>query len=94
MTYVNNSACLHTIHATHVIAGCKEYLEQGRYTWRHNSVISFIAGTLSSLKDVSLYVDLDGWESPCFITGMELTPALLVVKGATLYIMDWIRGKY
>ena len=45
---------------SHVIAGCKEYLEQGRYTWRHNSVLSFIAGTLSSLKDVSLYVDLDG----------------------------------
>ena len=45
---------------SHVIAGCQEYLDQGCYTWRHNSVLSFIARTLSCLKDVSLYVDLDG----------------------------------
>ena len=77
---------------SHVIAGCKEYLDQGRYTWRHNSVLSFIARTLSSVKDVSLYVDLDGWESPCVITGMELRPDLLAVKGATLYIMELTVG--
>ena len=77
---------------SHVIASCKEYLDQGRYTWRHNSVLSFIARTLSSVKDVSLYVDLDGWESPCVITGMELRPDLLAVKGATLYIMELTVG--
>ena len=76
----------------HVIAGCKEYLDQGRYTWRHNSVLSFIARTLSSLKNVSLCVDLDGWESSCVITGMEIRPDLLVVKGATLYIMELTVG--
>ena len=65
---------------------------QGRYTWRHNSVLSFIARTLNSLKDVSLYVDLDGWESPCAITGMDLRLDSLVVKGATLYIMELTVG--
>ena len=47
---------------------------------------------MSSVKDVSLYVDLDGWESPCVITGMELRPDLLAVKGATLYIMELTVG--
>ena len=65
-------------------------MDQG--TWRHNSVLSFIARTLSSVKDVSLYEDLDGWESPCVITGMELRPDLLAVKGATLYIMELTVG--
>ena len=27
----------------HVVAGCKMYLDQGRYTWRHNSALNFLA---------------------------------------------------
>ena len=77
---------------SHVIAGCKEYLDEGRYTWRHNSVLNFIARTLSSFKDASLYVDLDGWESPCVITGIELRPDLLLVKDRALYIMELTVG--
>ena len=44
------------------------------------------------MKDVSLYVDLEGWESPSVITCMDLRPDLLVVKGATLYIMELAVG--
>ena len=81
-----------TIQLSHVIAGCKEYLDEGRYTWRHNSVLNFIARTLSSFKDASLYVDLDGRESQCVITGIELRPDLLLVKDKTLYIMELTVG--
>ena len=27
----------------HVVAGCKSYLEEGRYTWRHNSALQVLA---------------------------------------------------
>ena len=34
----------------HDVAGCKTYLEEGRYTWRHNSSLHFIASTLKISK--------------------------------------------
>ena len=33
----------------HVVAGCKVYLQQGRYTWRHNSVRNFLATSLKAV---------------------------------------------
>ena len=85
--FVNNMKYCHML-----LLAARNILDQGRYTWRHNSVLSFIARTLSSLKDVSLHADLDGWESPCVITGMELRPDLLAVNGATLYTMELTAG--
>jgi small basic protein len=29
----------------HVISGCKTYLDEGRYTWRHDSVLNLIASS-------------------------------------------------
>ena len=37
------SFCLKSETLLHVVAGCKTYLEEGRYTWRHNSALHFIA---------------------------------------------------
>ena len=52
----------------HVVAGCKVYLEQGRYTWRHNSVLNFLATSLKLVEGSSLYVDIAGFPSPSNIT--------------------------
>ena len=41
------SFCLSPESLLHVTAGCKTYLEEGRYTWRHDSVLNFIASTLA-----------------------------------------------
>ena len=45
------SFCLSPESLLHVIAGCKTYLEEGRYTWRHDSVLNFIASTLACVKN-------------------------------------------
>ena len=46
----------------HVLAGCSVALDQGRYTWRHDSVLQVFVRSL--LKDLSpsskLYADLPG----------------------------------
>ena len=47
----SNSKCKHcsnheTLH--HILNNCKIYLDQGRYTWRHNNVLSFISSAISS----------------------------------------------
>jgi len=62
----------------HVVAGCKVYLKEGRYTWRHNSVLHFVAASLQSVKVATLVVDLPSFRSPSVITGDTLRPDLLL----------------
>jgi hypothetical protein len=52
----------------HVLVHCKHTLDQGRLTWRHNSVLNHIVGCLKSAlvgkSTVELYCDLDGLQAP------------------------------
>jgi hypothetical protein len=52
----------------HVLVHCKHTLDQGRLTWRHDSVLNHIAGCLKSAlvgkSMVELYCDLDGLQAP------------------------------
>ena len=87
------SFCLQLESLIHVLAGCKTYLDQGRYTWRHNSALSFIAQTLQSINCAKLYVDLPGYLSPCSITGDKLRPHILLSTADNiLYIIELTVG--
>jgi hypothetical protein len=48
----------------HVLVHCKHTLDQGRLTWRHDSILNYIAVCLKSAlvgkSTVELYCDLDG----------------------------------
>jgi hypothetical protein len=52
----------------HVLVHCKHRLDQGRLTWRHDSVLNHIAGCLKSAlvgkSTVELHCDLDGLQAP------------------------------
>ena len=80
--------CQETETLMHTVAGCKVYLEEKRYTWRHDSVLNYIAKSLSALQGCQLFADLDAWMSPCTITGQDHRPDLLVVKGSKLYVLE------
>ena len=72
-----------------MISSCKCYLEEGRYTWRHNSVLVYLANTFSSLSQCKIYADLPSFTSPCLITGDSLRPGLLLLTGNNvLYILE------
>ena len=72
----------------HVVAGCKTYLE-GRFTWRHNSALNFLAQTFQAIGSSKLYVDLPVYLSPCIVTGDSLRPGLLLISpNNCLYILD------
>ena len=87
------SFCLSPESLLHVIAGCKTYLEEGRYTWRHDSVLNFIASTLACVKNSKIYVDLPGFLSPSVLTGDSLRPDLLLkVENKCLYILELTVG--
>jgi hypothetical protein len=67
---VNGQLCGNMVKQTlfHVLVHCKHTLDQGRLTWRHNSVLNHIAGCLKSAlvgkSTVELYCDLDGLQAP------------------------------
>ena len=73
------SFCLQPESLLHVVVGCKKHPEEGRYTWRHESILYFLAKPLQSSKNSSLYVDIPGFISLCALTGDSLNPDLLLV---------------
>ena len=77
----------------HVVAGCKTYLEQGRYTWRHNSILNFLATSLKAVNESTIYADIPGFLSPSIITGEKLRPDLLLrTNNNYLYILELTVG--
>ena len=68
-------------------------MDEGRYTWRHNSVLLFLANTFSSLKQCTVYAALPSFLSPCFITGESYRPDLLLLTDKNiLYILELTVG--
>ena len=87
------SFCFHPESLLHVLAGCKTYLDEGRFTWRHNSALKFIANSFQSIVGSTLYVDLPGFLSPCIITGDTFRPdILLVTKDKKLFVLELTVG--
>ena len=86
------SACSATQTLGHVIGGCAAHLNEGRYTWRHNSILRNLADYLEVIGNVRIYADVDGYLSPSVITRGELRPDIVVTKGNSLYIMDLTVG--
>ena len=87
------SFCLHPETLQHVVSSCKSCLEDGRYTWHHNSVLLHIANSFSSLQRCRLFVDLPSFPSPSLITGDSLRPDLaLISPDNTLYILELTVG--
>ncbi|CAB4026283.1 Hypothetical predicted protein, partial [Paramuricea clavata] len=87
------SFCLNPESLLHVVAGCKTYLNEGRFTWRHDSMLNFIASILKSVNHCNLYADLPGYISPSVITGDELRPDLLItLENKCIYILELTVG--
>ena len=85
--------CLRPETLLHVVAGCKVYLEHGRYTWRHNSALNFLATSLKAIEGSSLFADIPGFSSPSIITGDNLRPDLLLrTKENILYVLELTIG--
>ena len=66
------------------------YLEHGRYTWRHDSVLNFIAKSLSVLPDCLLYADLATFLSPSVITGNSFLPDLVLLTNGNIIYILWL----
>ena len=87
------SFCLNPESLLHVVAGCQQYLD--RFTWRHDSILNFIAKSLQPVinVDCSLYADVDGFLNPSIITGENYRPDLLfLIQSKCLYVLELTVG--
>ena len=85
------SFCLHPETLLHVVAGCGSCLN--RFTWRHDSILNFIANNLPSQHFQNIFVDLPGFSNPSIITGDKHRPDLLLTtKDNCLYILELTVG--
>ena len=79
--------CLAAESLLHVVAGCNSYLD--RFTWRHDSILQFIANNLPSQHIQNIYADLSSFRNPSIITGDDYCPDLLILtKDNCLYILE------
>ena len=58
----------------HVVGGCNSHLREGRFNWRHDSILINLANSLKVYSDVQLYVDNDNFRSPSIITRDDQRP--------------------
>ena len=73
----------------HVVAGCRSYLSEGRFTWRYDSALNFLASTFQYLNQCTFYVDLPQYLSPSLVTGDDLRPDMLIsTPSNTLYVLE------
>ena len=87
------SICFQSETLQHIVSSCKSYLEDGRYTWRHNSVLLHLANSLSSFKNTSLFADLPSFPSPSLVTGDSLRPDLvLILNNTSVYLLELTVG--
>ena len=83
------SFCLQFETLQHVVSSCKSYLQDGRYTWCHNSVLLHFAETLSSVANSTLYSGVLFFPSPSLITGDSLRPDLVLVScSSCIYLLE------
>ena len=72
-----------------VVSVCKVYIQQGRNTWLHDSILLFITKTFQSLQHTKLFADIPGYISSSVVTGDDLQPGPLIsISDEWLYILE------
>lgn len=70
----------------HILNGCKKYLEDGRFTWRHDNIINYIYSIASNHPHLQVYADIplktvpSGGTIPADIIVTSAKPDLVVVS--------------
>ena len=87
--------CGNTQTLLHVLSGCQVALDQGRFTWRHNSVLSNILSLVRPVlaPGMRLYSDLPGFLAPgggsvpAHIIATTLRPDIFIIDEITSEIV-------
>ena len=72
----------------HDVGSCSVFLQEKRYTWRHNSVMLNNANSIPRNQNITLYVDLDMFALPSIISGDEQRPDMIIKRNNDLWILE------
>ena len=72
----------------HVVAGCQVFLNEGRFDWRHNSILQSLLNCIPRGPDIKLYGDIPGYSSPSIITGDDYRPDALFIKDNKVWVLE------
>ena len=85
-----------TVH--HILSGCPTALDQGRLTWRHDSVLNILVRKFRHhmTSEYSVYADLPGWMAstsppstlPSSISSSSFRPDLVVTNSEEVIILE------
>ena len=70
------SACLNPQTLQHIVSSCNVHLEQGCFTWRHNSILKTLEESCIK-KNYLIYADIEGFDNPSVI----ITFCIIVLLG-------------
>ena len=81
----------------HIISACPEALEQGKYTWRHDSVLQSLVRSLEkALPNGQIYADLDNMHAqehppatiPPNLTATSSRPDIVYINGPNITFLE------
>ena len=77
----------------HVVSGCPSALREGRYNWRHDSILLAMASAFSSVAGSKVYCDIaTHFLKPEVITGTTSRPDLVVEANDKLLVVELTAG--
>ena len=76
----------------HVVGGCRTFLDEKRYNWRHDSIILSLASMIPRHTDTAVYADVPGFSSPSVITGDAHRPDIVIKINNSLWVLELTVG--
>ena len=81
-------ACKNPQTLGHVVGGCVIHLNEGRYNFRHNSVLLNLVNSIKSVDSRTIYADINGYSNPSIVTGDEYRPDLVVTDRDRIIVFE------
>ena len=77
----------------HVVGGCITSLNEKRYNWSHDSILSVISNFVNSARNIDFYCDIEGYINPSVITGTKNRPdTILILNESTIFVLELTVG--
>lgn len=76
----------------HVIGSCKSFLDEGRYNFRHDSILVNVLKMIMPKENRTIYGDVPGYQNPSIITGTDYRPDIIITEGRSIKVLELTVG--
>ena len=76
----------------YVIGGCTKHLTEGRFNYRHDSILTNLTKTIKPAEGRVIYADIEGYANPSTITGEEYRPDIVVTDQKKISMIELTVG--